>query len=335
MKAIRGATTIADDTPEEIRGAVKELLTEIKNRNGLELGSVVCIMLSSTADITSLYPAKAAREAGFGGCPLFSSLEPPIKGALPLCIRAMVLAEICGPAVPVYLRGAAALRRDITGRLVIAIDGPAGSGKSTAAKSLAKRLNILYLDTGAMYRACALECVNRGADLSDEAAVRDVMEKLDLKIEYREGRQVTVLDGKDVSEEIRRPEISQLASKVSAYGFVRSKMVDMQRRIASEMSCVMDGRDIGTAVLPGAKHKFFITASAEVRAKRRYDEDRTKGFAVSYDEILKDIAERDRRDEQRKVSPLRRADDAVLVDSSDMTPEEVVEFLANKIQEKI
>lgn len=335
MIAIRGATTISADTPEDIRGAVKELLIEIKSANGLEIENIVCIMLSSTADITSFYPAKAAREAGFGGCPLFSSLEPPIEGALKLCIRVMILAESDKKPVPVYLRGATNLRRDITKKLVIALDGPAGSGKSTAAKNLARELNILYLDTGAMYRACALECVNRGIDLSDESAVKAVMDDIDLKIEYSGGRQITVLGGKDVSEEIRRPEISGLASKVSAYGCVRRKMVEMQRRIAATMSCVMDGRDIGTNVLPNTEHKFYVTASVEVRAKRRYDEDRAKGYDVSYENIVKEIRERDKRDSEREIAPLRCAEDAVVVDTSSMTPEETVEFIKNKIQEKI
>ena len=335
MIAIRGATTVSHDTPEEIRRSVKELLSEIVAKNSISKGDVVCIMLSSTGDITSLYPAKAAREAGFADCPLFSALEPPIEGSLGLCIRVMLLAESVSSPVPVYLKGAAALRRDITKKLVVALDGPAGSGKTTAAKNLAKQLNILYLDTGAMYRACALECLRRGVDLSDEKAVKAVMDSIDLRIEYRDGRQMTLLGGKDVSDDIRRPEISQSASKVSAYGCVRRKMVEMQRRIAATMSCVMDGRDIGTNVLPHAEHKFYVTASVEVRAKRRYEEDRLIGFEVSYGNIVKEIAERDKRDSEREIAPLKCADDAVIVDTSDMTPEQAVEFIKNKIQEKI
>ena len=333
MKAIRGAVTVAADTPEEIRGAVDSLLSEIRKRNKINVEDIVCIMLSSTGDITSLYPAKAARECGFV-CPLFSSLEPPIKGSLPLCIRAMVLADT-DTAVPVYLRGAAILRRDLTERLVIALDGPAGSGKSTAARNLARELDILCLDTGAMYRACALACREAGVAVSDEDAVCALIGKTDLRVEYRDGRQVTMLGDRDVSEEIRSPGMSQLASEVSALACVRSAMVAMQRRIASEMSCVLDGRDIGTNVLPDARYKFFVTASDEVRARRRLEEDRAKGYDVRYEDVLRDIRERDRRDSERAIAPLKCAEDAVVVDTSDMSPEEVVQFIRNKIQEKI
>ena len=333
MKAIRGAVTVAADTPEEIRGAVDSLLSEIRKRNKINVEDIVCIMLSSTGDITSLYPAKAARECGFV-CPLFSSLEPPIKGSLPLCIRVMVLAET-DIAVPVYLRGAVILRRDLTERLVIALDGPAGSGKSTAARNLARELDILCLDTGAMYRACALACREAGVAVSDEDAVCALIGKTDLRVEYRDGRQVTMLGDRDVSEEIRSPGMSQLASEVSALACVRSAMVAMQRRIASEMSCVLDGRDIGTNVLPDARYKFFVTASDEVRARRRLEEDRAKGYDVRYEDVLRDIRERDRRDSERAIAPLKCAEDAVVVDTSDMSPEEVVQFIRNKIQEKI
>lgn len=333
MKAIRGAVTVAADTPEEIRGAVDSLLSEIRKRNKINVEDIVCIMLSSTGDITSLYPAKAARECGFV-CPLFSSLEPPIKGSLPLCIRAMVLAET-DIAVPVYLRGAVILRRDLTERLVIALDGPAGSGKSTAARNLARELDILCLDTGAMYRACALACREAGVAVSDEDAVCALIGKTDLRVDYRDGKQVTMLGDRDVSEEIRSPGMSQLASEVSALACVRSAMVAMQRRIASEMSCVLDGRDIGTNVLPDARYKFFVTASDEVRARRRLEEDRAKGYDVRYEDVLRDIRERDRRDSERAIAPLKCAEDAVVVDTSDMSPEEVVQFIRNKIQEKI
>ncbi len=335
MRAIRGATCADSDTPGAIRECVKELLENIVKSNNLSSEDIACIMLSSTEDIRSFYPAKAAREAGFSGCALFSSLEPPIEGSLPLCIRALVLAEGEGKGVSVYLKGAKILRRDMSKKLVVALDGPASSGKSTAAKNLAKKLNILYLDTGAMYRAVALYCQRLGISVDDESAVSSLSENIDLKIEYSEGRQITLLCGEDVSEEIRKPEISDMASRVSAYGSVRRKMVEMQRRIAASMPCVVDGRDIGTNVLPGCEYKFYVTASVEVRAKRRYLENEQKGYKVSLDDIESEIRERDKRDSERKIAPLCRARDAVVVDTSDMTPEQTVEYIMNKIQEKV
>ena len=334
MRAIRGATTVREDSPQEIREAVAELLKEIAARNASVQESCISILLSNTADIRSLYPAKAAREAGFSGCALFSAQEPSIDGSLPLCIRVLVLAEGDAPVRHVYLRGAANLRKDLS-RYSIALDGPSGSGKSTVAKRLARELDILYLDTGAMYRACACKASEAGVDLSDESAVEAMLSSLDLRIEYRGGAQHTILDGRDVSEEIRRPEVSMAASKISALGCVRKKMVEMQRKIASEQSCVLDGRDIGTAVLPDAPFKFFVTASVPVRARRRYDELRAKGYTVDYDALEKEIEERDRNDASRAISPLRRAEDAVLVDTSDMSVDEVVAFIRRRIQEKV
>lgn len=335
MKAIRGATTIKNDTADEIRSAVKELLLKITELNGLPVEKIVCVIFSNTRDIRSYYPAKAAREAGFCTIPLFSAQEPEIDGALPHCIRVMVLAETENEPIPVYLNGAAALRKDLTEVINIALDGPAGSGKSTVSKLVAKRLNILCLDTGAMYRACALKFLNENIDLKNISAVEKTVSNLDLRVEYKDGRQITLLDGRDVSEDIRSNEISLLASSVSALECVRNKMVALQREIAENTSCILDGRDIGTNVLPEAKFKFYLTASDDVRAKRRYAELIAKGCKIDYEEIKSDIIKRDMQDKSRKIAPLKRADDAILIDSSDMTAEEVVRLIVEKIQEKI
>lgn len=334
MKAIRGATTIERDCAEQIKERVKELLLAIEANNGLQDEEIVCIMFSNTADIRSFYPAKAAREAGFYGCALFSSLEPEIEGALPLCIRVMVLVESEKTPVHVYLHGAKALRRDISSRINIAIDGPAGSGKSTVSKIIGKKLNILCLDTGATYRACALKCLNAGVDLKDERAVSQLMQNTDIAVKYENG-QKTFLDGADVSEDIRQPQVSMAASAVSALGCVREKMVALQRKIAATQSCVLDGRDIGTNVLPDAKFKFFLTASPEVRAKRRLEENAQKGYVQSFEELLAEIQLRDRQDAAREIAPLKKAEDAVLIDSSQMSIDEVVAFIEKKVQEGI
>lgn len=216
--------------------------------------------------------------------------------------------------------------------LNIALDGPSGSGKSTAAKAIAKKLDILYLDTGAMYRACALETLYRGVDCLDEGSIEKFINDIDLEIKYVDGAQRTFLRGKDVSEDIRKNEVSMMASNVSSLKCVRLKMVEMQRKVAKSTDCILDGRDIGTYVLPDCKHKFYVTASPEVRAKRRYDELIAKGQAVDYDNILKEINQRDYNDSHREFAPLRRADDAFYLDTSDMTAEEVVDFIIKKVQ---
>lgn len=335
MKAIRGATTLSADTPEEVRVKVKELLSQIVKANALRPDEIICIMLSSTVDIRSLYPAKAAREAGFAHCALYSSLEPDMQGSLPLCVRVMLLTESDNAVKHVYLHGARVLRKDISSVINIALDGPAGSGKSTVSKLVAQKLDILSLDTGAMYRAAALKCIRAGADYAEKNQVERVIENIDLRVEYRDGRQLTLLDGEDVSDKIRTAQISMLASYVSAYPFVRNKMVQLQRKIASEVSCILDGRDIGTNVLPGCPYKFYLTASPEVRARRRFEEDRAKGAKLTFEQTLNDINERDAQDKNRAVAPLKCAEDAIVIDTSDMTAEEVANAVCEKIQEKI
>ena len=186
-----------------------------------------------------------------------------------------------------------------------------------------------------MYRACALKCIKEGVPADNEIEVGKLVDAIDLKVEYRKGAQRTVLDGKDVSEEIRLPQVSMVASTVSAYAAVRKKMVGLQREIASRNSCILNGRDIGTNVLPDAEFKFYLTASPEVRAKRRFDENVQKGFKESYNDILNDIIKRDEQDKSRKIAPLAKADDAVLVDSSLMSVEEVVEFMLNIVTKKL
>ncbi len=335
MKAIRGATTINSNTPNEIKSAVKELLERIIIDNSLLLDDIIYIMFSSTEDVTAYYPAKAARECGFSGIPLYSSLEPCIENSLRGCIRVLFLADNLTKAKHVYLRGAAILRTDLTKIYSIALDGPAGSGKSTIAKALAKDLNILYLDTGAMYRTCALRCILNSVDFDDHDAVSQCIGEANISVEYKEGRQILVLDGVDVTDNIRTDMVSQGSSKVAVVPFVRQKMVELQRAVALKTSCVLDGRDIGTVVLPNANFKFFITASAEVRAKRRYEENIKKGYDCNYEQVLFEIRERDLRDSTRQTSPLKQAEDAILVDTSNMSAQEVIAYIKAKIQEKI
>ncbi len=215
--------------------------------------------------------------------------------------------------------------------LNIALDGPSGSGKSTVAKALSKKLNILYLDTGAMYRAVGVKAYSLGIDTFDEEGVKTFIDDIDLEIKYVDGAQRTYLDGVDVSEKIREPHVSMLASNVSSLKCVRLKMVDMQRKIAKSMSCVLDGRDIGSYVLPDAKYKFYVTADSKVRTERRYKELTEKGFTVDFDTLHDEIKQRDYNDSHRDFSPLRQAEDAILVDTSNMSIDEVINNILSKI----
>lgn len=335
MKAIRGAITINSDTENEVRENVKLLLEEMQKANALTSDNIVCILFSSTSDIHSFYPAKAAREAGFFSCALFSSIEPEIDGALPLCIRVMIMAEIDCVPKHIYLKGASNLRKDITKKLNIAIDGPAGSGKSTVSKIISSHFDILYLDTGAMYRACALACINEGVDCANENSVKNIVDKIDITVKYVNGAQMTCLNGKDVSKEIRTPQVSMMSSSVAAHACIRNKMVELQRSIAKENSCVLDGRDIGTNVLPDAEFKFFLTASPEIRAQRRLDENKIKGYMQPFEEVLQEIKARDKQDSTRKIAPLIKADDAIEINTDNLSANEVASVICNEIQRKI
>ncbi len=335
MTIIRGATTIAMDNKEEISLAVKEMLDEIFLVNTLKKEEVKGFLFSLTSDIHSYHPAKAARECGYDFAPLFAAIEPDIQGGLKLCIRLMLFAEMEGAVRHVYQKGAKILRKDISEIMNIALDGPAGSGKSTIAKAIAKDYNILYLDTGAMYRACGLKALRLGIDPKDELAIEKMLPLLQLKVEYKDGKQHTILDGEDVSLAIRENAVSMAASDVSAHSCVRIKMVDMQREIARGMSCVLDGRDIGSFVLPNAKYKFYITADSEVRAKRRFDELSARGEQVDFDKLHQEILLRDKQDSEREFAPLICAKDAVIVDTSFMTIEEVIATIKGKIQSQI
>ncbi len=337
MTVIRGATTVAQDNKMEISTSVKELLDEVFSVNNLQKEEIKCFIFSLTTDIHSYHPAKAARECGYDFAPLFAAVEPEIDGGLKLCIRLMLLTELADgrKAKHVYQKGAKILRKDISENLNIALDGPAGSGKSTVAKVLAKDYNILYLDTGAMYRACALKALRLGIDTKDGKAVERMLPALDVKVEYKGGKQHTILDGEDVSSAIRENAVSMAASNVSAHPALRIKMVQMQREIAAKMSCVLDGRDIGSTVLPNAKFKFFITADSKVRAMRRFKELQDRGETVEFDRLHEEIKVRDKQDSEREFSPLKCAEDAIVVDTSAMNIAEVVATIKKHIQSKI
>lgn len=218
----------------------------------------------------------------------------------------------------------------------VAIDGPAGAGKSTISKAAAAKLGYIYIDTGALYRTVGLNALRKGADVKDAAAVVSTLTD-DLKIELKfiDGEQRMFLCGEDVSKEIRTPEASMAASAVSAVPEVRKYLFDLQKNLAASNNCIMDGRDIGTVVLPDADVKIFLTASPEARAKRRHLELTEKGIETKYDDVLADMIERDYNDSHRAIAPLKQADDAVLADTSDINLEESIELIISIIEGKI
>lgn len=216
----------------------------------------------------------------------------------------------------------------------VAIDGPAGAGKSTIAKMVAKKLGFTYVDTGSMYRAMALACLRAGLKATDEAEVCKVCEGLDVSLEYDEnGAQQVILNGENVNAYIRTEEVGNMTSAIAVYGPVREKLVELQRKLGTKFDVIMDGRDIGTCVLKDAPVKIYLTASSRTRAERRYKELTEKGVECNLDDIEKDIIDRDYRDMNREISPLKQADDAILVDSSNMGIDEVVNELVRIIEE--
>lgn len=219
--------------------------------------------------------------------------------------------------------------------MAAAIDGPVGAGKSSIARAAAKKLGFVYVDTGALYRAVGLYCSRKGADLSSHEAVAALLPEIHPEIRLIDGTQHVFLNGEDVSVEIRLPEISMAASAVSSVPEVRAALLDMQRDIAAKNNVIMDGRDIGTVVLPNAQVKIFLTASPEIRAKRRYDELCAKGVSTSFEDVLNDLNKRDYDDSHRAVAPLKQAEDAVLADTSELDFEQSCELVCNIIKEKL
>ncbi|OGP76314.1 MAG: cytidylate kinase [Deltaproteobacteria bacterium RBG_16_49_23] len=219
-------------------------------------------------------------------------------------------------------------------KLIIAIDGPSGAGKSTVGKNLAKRLGYLYIDTGAMYRAVALKAKERGIEPEDEMALSQLVSSIQISFVTRGDETRVLCDGEDITHAIRSPEISRLASDISKSKRVREGLVEMQRKMGKEGGVVLEGRDIGTVVFPDADLKFYLDADPEERGRRRYREFSEKGMKVEFNETLKEVVERDRNDMSRSLSPLKRAEDAILIDSTCRSVEEVVREMCRIAHEK-
>ena len=214
-------------------------------------------------------------------------------------------------------------------KLVVAIDGPAGAGKSTVAQMAAKELGFTYIDTGAMYRAVAWKSLQQGKTVTDDL-INDVVKDIDIVLDYKEGKTKVFVDGTEVTAAIRTPEVTSIVSQVAALGPVRERLTDLQRKMATQGSVIMDGRDIATNVLPNADIKIFLTASIEERADRRYKEMKAKGYDVDLKKLQEEIAARDKADSEREISPLVQAEDAELLDTSDMSIEKVVKAILDR-----
>ena len=218
----------------------------------------------------------------------------------------------------------------------VAIDGPAGAGKSTISRKAAAELGFIYIDTGALYRTVGLNALRKGADLqSDDSIIATLTDDVKVELKFIDGEQRMFLSGEDVSDKIRTPEASMAASRVSAVPKVREYLFDLQKKLASENNCVMDGRDIGTVVLPDADVKIFLTASPEARAERRFRELTEKGMDVKLEDVLADMIKRDYDDSHRAIAPLKQADDAVLCDTSELNLEESIDLIIRTIKENI
>ena len=217
----------------------------------------------------------------------------------------------------------------------IAIDGPAGAGKSTIARLAAEKLGFLYVDTGAMYRTIGLKMLRSHVSPEDTQTLQEVLKTINIDLRYEDGKQQMYLDGENVSSEIRTEEVSTVASRFSAIQIVRDRLTDLQRGLAARNNCIMDGRDIGTVILPNARLKIFLTASAEERARRRYRENMQKGIEEPYETVLEKIIERDRSDMTRSAAPLKQADDAVLLDTSDLSIEQSVDAVLDLAHERM
>ena len=333
--SIRGAITVDSNSRDEILLRTRELLEEIELRNNLDRQRVINITFTATRDLDQAYPAVAARQLGYSNAALMCFQEMYVVNSLEACIRVNIL-YLTGNsqdyARHIYLRKARFLRPDLGGsmeKLVIAVDGPASAGKSTVARRLAEELNIAYVDTGAMYRAVTYKMDRLDIDIDNKEQVNKLLENT--TIDFVDGS--ILLDGRPVDKEIRENYISQKVSNVAKLGQVRRKLVDIQRELSRNKSMVMDGRDIGSVVLPDADFKFFVTASVKERARRRYEELLGKGQEdISLSQIEAEIARRDEIDTTRELSPLVQSPDAIKIDNSDLTKEESLAMIIGIIR---
>ncbi len=341
LRSVRGAITIEKNTRDDILNNTEMLLNEIFKANGISESDVVNIIFTATKDIDAAYPAVAARGLGIIHAGLVCMQEMYVEGSLNMCIRVLVMAETDkaqDELIHVYLKGAKRLRPDISfkeSNFSVAIDGPAGSGKSTIAKMAAKELGFLYADTGAMYRAVGLYCLDNSIDCENKNAVISALDNIDISIINENNSQRLILNGVDSTDLLRSREVSKVSSIVAEIEEVRKKLVRIQKEIAEKASIVMDGRDIGTNVLPKANVKIYMDADVDSRVKRRCGEFEQKGIEYNVSQVREEIIQRDERDKNREHSPLMQAEDAVYIDTSNMNIDEVFKKVSAIIKEKM
>lgn len=328
MVIIRGAVETINTASSIINQSVK-LLQEIIRINNLKMNKIQCILFTASKDIDKTYPAVAARYIGLNDVSLICLNEMIVDSQMQGVIRTSVFYNEDINKTDVYLGKTKTLRKDkyMLNNIKIAIDGPTSAGKSTIAKLLADKLKINYVDTGAMYRALTLKVLNNNIDPKSEEAVVNLSKKT--QIDYFENH--IFLDGICVDDKIRNELIDKNVSYVCQYREVRKRLVEIQKDIANKSSVIMDGRDIGTVVLKNADYKFFLTASVDVRAQRRYKEYIEKGLNVNFDDIKNDLMRRDDYDTHRQIDPLTKAEDAIEVNTDDKNIEQTVEFMLSYI----
>lgn len=336
---IRGATTIEENTKENIVSNTQTLLTEIITKNNIKTKNIINIIFSATKDITKAYPAIATRNIGITDCAIMCLQEMDVEQSLPMCIRVMITVKTeleKHDLKHIYLKGAKKLRPDICLQSFnVAIDGPAGSGKSTVSKIIASELNFIYVDTGAMFRAITLHCLQKNINCNDEIAVTKELENINISLKFENGIQQIYLNKKNVTENIRTQQISKNTSLIAKINSVRQKLLNMQRQIAKNQNVIMDGRDIGTNVLPQANVKIYLDADIDERAKRRCHEFSLKNESYEYDVVRQSIIDRDEQDKNRKIAPLKKADDAIVINTTDLSIQEVANLIINIIKETI